>query len=215
MRRTVTLVLVATLSLEACVGGHVQLPPAPPREAPLPVRVQAYNRFRPVAMQETLTIQMNRYGGVTNSSTTLDNVRLADGTAVVYPEDLAPMVDPSSVTAQASRRSVALREPGLWLEAGGGLALLVGLGMVFPAALTTTDNPDGTTTRGDSALLWTSVGFMSVGLIAALIGLGYSAGSSSERQRAFMTYDNSLREHLGLCGDGTQIGDCVNAGATQ
>lgn len=200
--RSVTLALSASLALQACAA-HVQLPPTPDRTAPLPTRVGAYNALRPTATQTTQTITMNRYGMVTGASTSLDFIMLANGTQVAYPDDLVPLVDANSVTAVAANQSASARGVGRGLVGGGIGGMLLGTVLLIPAF----------TSDDGNALLYGSIGLFTAGLVVYLIGqIGFLSSSASERVRAFMTYDNSLRERLGLCGDGTQMGDCVNAG---
>jgi len=215
MKKTFTILVVMSLWVEAC-GGHIQFPPTPDRSASRETRVAAYNRYRPTEAMHTQHLTVNRYGQVLSASTSLNFVMLADGTQVAYPEDLSPLVNPTSVTAQAARESANFRAPAAWLYWGGAASTLAGLALLIPAASASADEYDarGMRTPGDDTLFWTSVAVMSTGLVAMLIGGLLGTRSSSERQRAFMTYDTSLRERLGLCGDGTQIGDCPNADAS-
>ncbi|MDB4930250.1 MAG: hypothetical protein JWM10_2734 [Myxococcaceae bacterium] len=212
--KSVAAVLAFAVALEAC-GAHVQLAPTPDRTAPLPTRVGAYNALRPTATQTTQHIAVNRYGQVLSASTSLDFIMFANGTQVAYPEDLVPLVDANSVTAVAANQSAEARTTGRWLQAGGGLGMLLGsllLIPAIPAATGTTDRFTGVS-DGDSTLLYTSIGLLTVGMVVYFVGqLGFLSTAGSERVRAFSTYDNSLRERLGLCGDGSQMGDCVNAG---
>ena len=214
--KSLAFTMAAMLALEAC-GAHVQLPTTPDRTAPLPARVGAYNTLRPTSTQQTQHITVNRYGQVMSASTSLDFLMLADGTQVAYPEDLNPTVDANSTTAQAALRSQSARSTGSWLMAGGLVGSLLGAGLMVPGILNavgTTDYATGRSEPGDNTLLFTSIGIFSAGLVAYFIGqIGFLSPAASERVRAFSTYDNSLRERLGLCGDGMQMGDCVNAGA--
>ncbi len=217
MKRLLALVVVGAFGVEACGGpAHLQLPTAPDQGAPREARMAAYRRYRPTDAMITHRLTVNGYGQVVSANTSLDSVTLADGTQVTYPEDLSPLVHPSSETAQAARTSANLRTPSAWLYWGGSAALVGSLFLLIPAAITSADDWDSRGMRipGDDTLMWTTVGVAAVGLVAGLVGAVLGMRSSSQRQRAFSTYDSSLRERLGLCSDGTQIGDCPNAAAS-
>lgn len=217
MKKPFTIVVVVALWVQAC-GGHVhlQLPPAPDRSAPREARVAAYHRYRPTEAMHTHHLTVNRYGQVLSAATSLNFVMLADGTQVAYPEDLSPLVNPTSATVQAARESANFRGPSTWLYWGGGAATIGGMFLFIPAVVVAEDEYDsrGVRTPGDNSLMWMSAGVVGTGLVAMLVGALLGMHASSQRQRAFTTYDSSLRERLGLCSDGIQIDDCPDADAS-
>jgi len=216
MKKAVIVVMSGALALQAC-GAHVQLPNTPDRTAPIQARVGAYNRLRPTAALTTQHLMVNRYGQVMSSSTSLDFISLADGSQVIYPEDLAPTVDANSVTVQAGMQSASARRTATGLSLGGLGGMLLATGLLIPGignAIGHTDYNTDTSTPGDGTLLYASIGVFVASTVLYFIGqFAFGSTASRERLRAFSTYDNSLRERLGLCGDGNAMGDCVNAGA--
>jgi hypothetical protein len=102
----------------------------------------------------------------------VQGVLLADGTTVQMPEDLHPLVDPDSVTAQSAERSQRARSHAGGLLASGLIATGVGVGLLFPALSSVGDRASGGSSGDDNGLLWISVGLGLAGAVLALIA-GY------------------------------------------
>lgn len=206
--RGFTATLIAALAVQGCTA-HVQLPSPPPREAPPAQRLGFYLQHRPVALNTMTSVFVNRYG-YAGSTTSVQGVMLADGTTVQAPEDLHPLVDPDSVTAQSAERSRHARGVAGGLLAGGLVATGVGIGLLIPALSSVSDRASSGSAGVDSGLLWTSVGLSIAGAVLALVaGYGPGATASQERVNAFAALDASLRRRLDLCENGLGVVDCA------
>ncbi|MFO0626507.1 MAG: hypothetical protein U0325_12910 [Polyangiales bacterium] len=206
--RGIAAALVAALAAQGC-GAHVQLPSPPPREAPPPQRLAFYLQHRPVALNTMTSVFVNRYG-YAGTTTSVQGVLLGNGTTVQMPEDLHPLVDPESVTAQSAERSRQARGVAGGLLAGGLVATGVGIGLLIPALSSVGDRASSGSGGIDNGLLWTSVGLSLAGAVLALIaGYGPGATASQERVNAFAALDASLRRRLDLCESGLGVVDCA------
>ena len=206
--RGLTATLIAALAVQGC-GAHVQLPSPPPREAPPAQRLGFYQQHRPVALNTMTSVFVNRYG-YAGTTTSVQGVLLADGTTVQMPEDLHPLVDPDSVTAQSAERSRRARGVTAGLLAGGLAATGLGIALLFPALSSVSDRSSSGSSGLDNGLLWTSVGLSLAGAVLALIaGYGPGATASQERVNAFAALDASLRRRLDLCENGIGMIDCA------
>jgi hypothetical protein len=206
--RGITAALIAALAAQGC-GAHVQLPSPPPREAPPSPRLAFYLQHRPVALNTMTSVFVNRYG-YAGTTTSVQGVMLADGTTVQMPEDLHPLVDPDSVTAQSAERSRRARGVSAGLLAGGLGATGLGIALLIPALSSVGDRASSGSSGVDSGLLWTSVGLSLAGAVLALIaGYGPGATAAQERVNAFAALDASLRRRLDLCENGLGVVDCA------
>jgi hypothetical protein len=206
--RGITAALIAALALQGCAA-HVQLPSPPPREAPPTQRLAFYQQHRPVALNTMTSVFVNRYG-YAGATTSVHGVLLADGTTVQMPEDLHPLVDPDSVTAQSAERSQRARGVTAGVLAGGIAATGLGIALLIPALTSRSDRSSSGSSGVDSGLLWTSVGLSLAGAVLALIaGYGPGATAAQERVNAFAALDASLRRRLDLCENGLGVVDCA------
>jgi hypothetical protein len=195
------------MALTGCMG-HLALPAAPPREASYPMRVQAYNNFRPLAIQYTTVVSTGRYG--TSASTSATGLLLANGTHVTWPEDLLPLVGPSSPMAYEARETHRVQSIGAALSLSGMGGVFLGVGLFAAGvAMLFSGSHAGETIGGPLAIGGATVTLTAP--IPLIIGLGFSGAGARHRETAYQLYDQSLRQNLGLCGDGTQIGDCPSA----
>lgn len=213
-RRGVAALLACALAAQGC-GVHVQLPSAPDRSAPVQHRYSFYQQHRAAAMQTTTRYTVNQFGMVTGASTSLDSLVLANGTAVQYPEDLHPLVDPDSPTAQSADRARRARRISTGLVAGGVAGMLLGVALLIPALTSSVDYGSSADIErdGSNALLWSSLGVLTASTVVYFVGLfGPGATASQERVNAFTALDASLRRRLGLCGVGDTITDCATQG---
>lgn len=207
--RGITATLIAALAVQGCAA-HVQLPSPPPREAPPSQRLAFYQQHRPVALNTMTSVFVNRYG-YAGATTSVHGVLLADGTTVQMPEDLHPLVDPDSVTAQSAERSQRARGVTAGVLAGGIAATGLGIALLIPAFTSGSDRSSSGSSGVDSGLLWTSVGLSLAGAVLALIaGYGPGATAAQERVNAFAALDASLRRRLDLCENGLGVVDCAS-----
>lgn len=210
-RPGIAALLAVGFAAQGC-GVHVQLPTAPDRAAPIAHRYGFYQAHRPAALQTTTRYMVNQFGMVTGTSTSLDAMVLANGTSVQYPEDLHPLVDPESPTAQSAERARRSRGLATGLIAGGVTGMILGAALMIPAFSSSYGSDYSSSDRGvNSGMLWTSVGLMLAGTVTYFVGLfGPNATASQERANAFAGLDASLRARVGLCGYGEQIIDCAS-----
>ena len=186
----------------ACGEPHVALE-APRPGAPLAERQKAYDRLRPAATTRTVVTASD--GSV--SSATHSSVILANGQTVHHAEDMLPVVDDDSPTAEAARRHA---HHDRWDSVGwtvSTVGVLVALGSI---AIPVIDELDKTNPSPD--IWWTGV---IGGAVAVVVGssLSYYHGARARDARvaAFATYDAALREHLQLCVAGMRLVDCGEA----
>jgi hypothetical protein len=182
---------------------HVPLPEAP-TTAPHPVRMQAYHTFRPVSMQYTTTVSYGRYG-VTGVNTAATGLTLANGTNVFFPEDLLPLAGANSPTAVAARDHESANNTADILMWSGVGASVLGMGLFGWGMFSGFGGGRGLNTP----LLITGSVVSLGGAITILVGSGFRGHAARQREAAYQLYDQSLRQNLGLCGDGSQIGDCA------
>lgn len=200
-------VLLAVATLQAACAAHVQLPPAPPRDAPLPLRVATYRTYRPI---ESLTVQnvtVDRYGNRFTGPSELAYITLANAATVADPADLAPLIDARSVTALETERAASLRVPGSLLEALGVIGIIGGTVLAIRGVVdVTSDDPGG----GSAAFLWAGGATVLGATAAYLVGsLGFMRPAAQRRARALRAFDDSLRGRLGLCDDGGARPNCT------
>jgi hypothetical protein len=192
MRRACTAVVVTLLG--ACEQYHVRLQPPAPTLTP-DERIALFNAKEPAKLATT-EISQDRGQTWEEASTSLF---LADGTEVVSPEDLAPLVAPNSPTMRAARRSVAARKKHHILYAFTIAAMIGGLAL--------------TGAFQDEAPLGTPgyVGWLAF-LVPPFIGYvglhHYARAELAERRAAFRYYARDLGDRLNLCARGLQLVAC-------
>lgn len=198
--------VVVSFGLTACQA-HVSLK-APPPEAPLEDRVKAYEELQRLSSYELVSV---RAGAVVSSAPSY--LQLRNGARVYHPEDLLPVLAPTSVAAQAATESQAARGRfGTYLGVGGGIGAA---GLIAVVALMASapevpgvGSPEFGTAlkaRGERVGLGVGVGIASVavGLGVALIGNLIEGRPAADALRtAFETYDAGLRARLSLPAKG-------------
>ncbi|MCG8556864.1 MAG: hypothetical protein MJD61_16510 [Proteobacteria bacterium] len=185
-----TLVFGMSLTLAASIVGgcraHIALQ-APDPSAPFKRRLAAFRKLKPVHQT------YSSYGSIS----AIDSLGLADGSVVEYPEDVKPVVGPTSPAAIAADLAVARRKWStitLW----SGRTLCLG-GAVL--ALGT----DSSTAR------YAGVGALAAGVVAYIAQHFLESAEGAEMSTAFGTYEDSLRDYLGLCE--TEEGDLSDCSA--
>lgn len=197
--------LLGSVAVTGCLP-HVQIDPAPPRNAPWAERRAAFQRLRPAGL--TYSWQGVVAGGAlltrgAPSQLQYDDLLLPDGTAVRAPEDLLPALDADSAGAELIRTAESLRTTADAIEYGGGVVFLAGAAALPFSALV-----DG----GAYPSVVASV--MGFGALAAVVGASWFRGPSRRaRVEAFRRYEPSLRTRLGICeGPGRAPVDCDGGG---
>jgi hypothetical protein len=207
MKSWVGCVLVGGAAVWSGCMAHVPLPEAP-TTASHPVRMQAYHTFRPVSMQYTTTVSYGRYG-VTGMSTAATGLMLANGTNVFFPEDLVPLAGANSPTAVAAREHESANNTADILTWSGVGASVLGMAL-FSWGMLGGFNSFSSSSSGFGVPLMITGGVLSLGGgITVLVGSGFRGHAARQREAAYQLYDQSLRQNLGLCGDGSQLGDCA------
>lgn len=193
-RHARTLLAALSVTLAAC-NAHVQLPEAPGRGDPFPQRMAAYQQLRPSMLTTTTQLTMTRYGMVTGSYTTLNQLILANGAAVYHPEDLLPLVDAQSATAVAARESADERGVSNILVGSMIGASLLGTGLTLASFSGSSD-----TGRINEGMFYAGLGLVTAATVLYFVNLfGPSRAAASDRVSAFAAYEPSLRARLGLC----------------
>jgi len=208
MKRQLGFAFALLLGLPGCLA-HVQLGELPSRTASFAERERAYERLQPVVALETTYIPTANSSGVSLHSE-ISFMRLADGTQVEAPEDLVAAVYPESITAQQARLSASYRRASAWVRVGEVAQALVAGGFFVASMM-----------HRSSTGSWPDVGLLAT---AAVLGLAAGVGetvrfylsdvSADHGRRAFMSFDESLMQRLGLCGRGRDVLDCAGAAAT-
>jgi hypothetical protein len=182
-------------------------PRAPVPGAPAAERVEAYASLAPLGRADSITTTAQ--GTVVAQSP--EFLVLGDGRRVYRAEDLAPVVEPDSPTAQAGKRVGENRDSALtWANIGAvvGGALIAGslAGFATP--------PDPGDPTFEDHLIFTSgtlgtgvVVFLATGLVVA----HYGQQVRDDQISAFATYDRDLRKRLDVCTEGLQIVACQTA----
>lgn len=199
--RTAALVGLALLHA-GCGEPHVALE-APGKAAPLAERQRSYERLRPAGTSQRIIVTTTDNSV---SSSTHTSVILANGQTVHHAEDMLPVVAADSPTAEAARRHAYHRKRASIGYTLGTIGLLVALGSV---AIPIIEGIDEQPTGGGPDIWWPGV---IGGGVAFLVGSGvaYYNGSRARDAKiaAFATYDESLRQNLAVCVEGTRIVDC-------
>ncbi len=193
---------LSSVLVAGCPYHHVDLrPPAP--ELSGEQRVAAFMELKPV---DQAFLRVSGDGGETweLSSTSL---LLANHAEVVAPEDLIPVVDPSSETARAASASVAARRKSqiAWYA---GVASLVG-GYIMIGGFGFNGTPFGVTP-------WVGGSMIAAGLISAVfVSRHYGHVELNERRFAFAHYTRDLGDHLNVCASGLQVVPCEESPVTK
>lgn len=197
-----------------CAGcAHAVLRPSPKRTAPAARRLAAYQALRPAATATEITVTVARPHVAVTSN---ERLILADGTTVEHADDLLPVLDPDTPSAKAARRSGTARTRHRYWTAG---AIAVGLGGAIlsvagmqPYECVLPEDP--CYDPNAEAYYYGGLAMMSVAVLAGAVAwLYYRDIETSNRSAAFATYDESLRDSLGLCLDGLHVIACEDVGA--
>jgi hypothetical protein len=203
-----------------CAHEHVTLNPAPSADAPRADRLAAYSSLRPVgagdapATNDRSAVNLpqtpGRFSFTRSTNAPSQGWRpapgdqhspfldLANGTRVRYAEDLLPVIPDSSVTARHAfdeMRDERVVRSAEYLGVGSSLVAVTG----FVVAYTVNRGPPS---HGPDAVLVPALAAAGTGLlvgaVAAVVAAWYGRNSVEARLNAFQSYNDSLREGLGL-----------------
>lgn len=197
--------LLALAGLAGCYE-HVVLPTPRPDLRP-DERVAMFAAHAPV--RDNHLVVCNRNGCSHDESITL-----ANNVEVVFPEDLTPLVGPTSETAAHAARWTEARERGGWLGLVGLLGM-VGAGVYVGAAMHAHASSDAggpvlTTTDG------VVVGTLAIAGLAATFAAVIEHGiANRERGAAFASYRRDLAARLAVCTSGYAVVPCEGAPVPQ
>ena len=198
--------VVAVALLQAgCGEPHVVLN-APGRGAPLDERQKSYERLRPAGTSQRIIVTTTDGSG---SSSTHTSVILSNGQTIHHAEDMLPVVEADSPTAEAARRHEYHRKRasiGWTLSTAGFLVAIASF--AIPIAQKIDERPSG----DGPDIWWTGVIGGGIALVAGS-AVAYYHGSRARDASiaAFATYDESLRARLAICVEGTRLIDCTPA----
>lgn len=204
-RHGLAVALVATLATPAC-HGHVQLR-APLKQAPVEIRLDAYEKLRPLGYRQTTTTTYRGFTKV-SESTTLDFLQLSNGVRVYHTDDLLPLLEPGSGAYVAARDAESDATTASWLLWGGAVVGLAGTALF---AFGPHDEPADDEFGGPSfsTTNYVGLGIATVGIGALVASIFVSKSAADERRSAFVSYDDGLRRHLGLCVRDGELDDCA------
>jgi hypothetical protein len=211
----VLVVLVFATGNTGCAATrHANVARAPTRDAAPAQREEFYARHRPLGL-----------GGLAAASPWTPSqtfLTLADGTLVKEPRDLVANVAPDSLTAQAAARAEARAEEAEVWSRVGGVVMSIGVAtmlaslvppVVFPP-------PEDPAQRVSLATLGPPFAILGVGsaialssIVPFLVAQDAAVVAEQEKQAAFISYDASLRAHLGLAPFAVPQALAANRGA--
>ncbi|MEO6602436.1 MAG: hypothetical protein ABIQ16_21320 [Polyangiaceae bacterium] len=175
--------LCATLAFSC--ASHVSLA-VPPPDAPVATRAEAYRQLHSTSATQTVT-------SLRGAGTSFDNeLTLANGTSVVYAEDILPVVSADSESAEYARSSLSKRSKGKtcgWLSAVSTLAF----GAIMLGLLSSSGS--GNRTLANAGLITTGLGASGFGIANYL----FLSGSSDDAMEAYRHYNNGLQKKLSIC----------------
>ena len=203
-RRPTFVAFMMLLSSQVRCGGFVHIPVAPYPTGPIAERREYLQQYRAVSVEEqVVTAYVN---GRFQSSVVFSGVRLANRELVQDPNDLRPAIGPQSQSALALDRLAQTESIRTAVVASGAIGLIGGALLAFFGATPTVGG------GSNVGVFVTGFSLGSAGLITLLTQpYIFAQLLGAERERAFIMYNESLREAVGLCGDGTHLGDCANA----
>ena len=184
---------IVALVTSSCAA-HVQLPAPPPGSAPSAVREAYWDAKRPVRVDKETTLSFSRSPldfGLLGSRTTTTTLLLADGSAVAWPEDLLPAVDPASAAAEAIERSVTNSHVAEVAAGIGGGISAAGIVTMFAAPLA-----PGVAAQNN--VLYVGAAALFAGLAAAPVLIVFGGAARAAKDDAFRAFSASLRERLAL-----------------
>lgn len=197
--------VLAGLHLIACGGPpHVKLN-APPVDGDLKARQAAFEELRP---RSEVEIESGLKGGIPVSVLrTSDELTLANGTHVYYPEDLRPVLPANSFAAREAERATSRTTTAGILDVAGVVLLVAGATIAITPFFATRED-DSVSTQP-----------IYIGTGLAVLSIPVFLLSSSQRRQArdakanvFEAYEAALRQRLGLCPVGGEVGPCPGPG---
>lgn len=196
------LTLAAAIACVGC-GQSVHIPIAPFPTGDVAIRREYYRRYRARNVEEAVVT--GYVNGRFTASVVFAGIRLANGDLVVDPEDLRPAIGNNSYSSQALDRRAHIESARTTVVVGGIVATIGGLLLAF---LGPNRNAAG---MSDPTVPIIGTTIAGLGLSTVLIQQPFfNRLSGAERERALIMFNESMREAVGLCGDGTRLGDCAN-----
>jgi hypothetical protein len=188
--------MAVTAGLAGCVPPPIALD-APARSASWQQRADAYTRLRPTSVRHTDILGGDTGKPIDDKDHTLV---LADGSRVRQGAELLPLVDGDSPTAAAVRTE---RSNETWRQRLliGGVSLLAAGAAVAAASLFTSRD-------GANPATYAGVGLATAGAGLSIASLQLRRRAIDARLTAYRTYDEALRERLGVCVVGIHLVDC-------
>jgi hypothetical protein len=195
---------VLSFALAGCGEPHVKLE-APGAGAPLAERQRAYERLRPAGTSQRVIVTTT---DTSVSTSTRTSVILANGQTIHHAEDILPVVEADSSTAEAAGRHGYHRKRASlawWVGTAGFLVAIASV--AIPIAEHINDSP-----RSDGPdIWWPGVIGGGIALVAGSAVAHYHGSRARDAQiAAFATYDESLRARLQICVEGTRLIDCAS-----
>ncbi len=190
--------------LSGLVGGclvHAQIPMAPSPTASMGERQGYYARFHAVNAEHRVQTYSNGRGGLVVIPV-LAGIRLNDGQVVQDIDDMRPAIGRGTATWLAMERAREIQSIRTGVNIGAIVAMIGG---VFLGTY-------GLTTRPSVNVPLAVVGYslvMAGSITISFDQVIFGRTAAQERERALIMYNESLRATIGLCGDGTQPGDCA------
>lgn len=198
-------IIILTLCFLLLAGcpAHVQLGPLPHPSASKEKRLEAYREYAPSSKVYTTTYTFNKIGYTYygSSSTSLNRLILGNGKSIFYPQDLLPLISPTSETASKIKEYESKSNLYLGLTyTGVGVMLLSIPVILFSQKQWKEEYSFGTKSYGhyESQSLVPALSIAAVGLGVMLVGVFVGYNASSLREDIFNTYHIDLLKNLEL-----------------
>jgi hypothetical protein len=178
----------------------------PSPTAPYDDRLAAYQALRPEVQKKGLIFKTDVPKKRKKAN---DPLQLMDGTKVHHSEDLAPLVLPDSITAQAIERHLMFeKQQKIWASSAIGLTALASSGLSLGTFVFVRGDDDRTENIG----LGLALGSIVLGAVSVAVSVPITRGklelAQKANEEAFVNYDPSLKSFLGICQKDERLVDC-------
>ena len=200
MSNSTLIILCFICFFNACATNrHVTFETPPKNDTALYERQEYYSKHQPIATSQFTRVEVHKsFASVIQG---INYLQLKNGKRVYYPEDLKPLVKEDSVTALAINNHLENRSSAkTWKYISwGGCALgVVSPALFIPSFFSSEDDFEIYAPIAVSGLLLGGV----ITFVGYYVGSNYSNEALSEKETAFISFEASLKEKLGLDENG-------------
>lgn len=165
-----------------------------------------YRAHRPRSMQSL--VQYDRSSGA-EISRTANAISLANGTEVMWPSDLIPLVGADTPFAERAREADRITRTGTIVGLSGLGVSFGGAGLLFGGIA----SGDGLRDEEFRPMVIAGGLLALAGLAMGFGGMFYAGTANAARLDAYMQADAAMRARLRICGEEPQLVDCDTGAA--